>query len=229
MVVYNTCEEFNINRLSKIEQLNINFLVLRQVGEYRDGYGVQNWPDGAVYEGQWKEDKVGAVYDSVRGRRIRYGIVRPHEFIANLLQIFVRYATHSGHTTVCNPATPRPHATSIACGRGVAGLQRQRYVVLLYHVTHGMQQQEQLHVVLRRSTPRVDLRCGYDRCPRRSDRVRDDHSVADINVFATCTDGNRGLSACGVEPTVSIAPRTTLLVTSDIQRFLPVPIGPRLR
>ena len=26
------------------------------IGGFRDGYGVQKWPDGAQYEGQWKDD-----------------------------------------------------------------------------------------------------------------------------------------------------------------------------
>lgn len=27
------------------------------IGDFRDGQGTQSWPDGAVYEGQWKADK----------------------------------------------------------------------------------------------------------------------------------------------------------------------------
>ena len=27
------------------------------VGKWRDGYGVQVWPDGAHYQGYWKDDK----------------------------------------------------------------------------------------------------------------------------------------------------------------------------
>ena len=27
------------------------------LNELRDGYGVQVWPDGSIYEGMWREDK----------------------------------------------------------------------------------------------------------------------------------------------------------------------------
>ena len=27
------------------------------IGGFRDGYGVQKWPDGAQYEGQWKDNR----------------------------------------------------------------------------------------------------------------------------------------------------------------------------
>lgn len=27
------------------------------IGGFRDGYGVQKWPDGAIYEGEWKDNR----------------------------------------------------------------------------------------------------------------------------------------------------------------------------
>lgn len=56
------------------------------IGGFRDGYGVQKWPDGAQYEGQWKDNRAhgkgkfihidGDIYDGdwVNDKANGYGV-----------------------------------------------------------------------------------------------------------------------------------------------------------
>jgi hypothetical protein len=60
------------------------------IGGFRDGYGVQKWPDGAQYEGQWKENRAhgkgkfiyieGDIYDGewVKDSANGYGVFHFH-------------------------------------------------------------------------------------------------------------------------------------------------------
>lgn len=40
-----------------IEVRNILKVIGQWNGNLREGYGIQIWPDGARYEGSWKDDK----------------------------------------------------------------------------------------------------------------------------------------------------------------------------
>ena len=43
-----------------MKSLNNTYIYLNKnrIGNMRDGKGIQNWPDGAKYDGDWKENKV---------------------------------------------------------------------------------------------------------------------------------------------------------------------------
>ena len=37
----------------------LNFILPKCSGDCEDGYGTYTWSDGDVYEGDWKDDKIG--------------------------------------------------------------------------------------------------------------------------------------------------------------------------